>query len=469
MTKTQNLDCERIENYDWNVRGDESVKNIINEITENGTASQEDPFYVFNIGDIFRKHQIWIKQMPRVIPHYAVKCNDNDVVLATLVALGTSFDCASKAEIKKVLSLGVNPERIIFANPEKPKQHILYAASVGVNIMTFDGDIELHKIKLTFPDAKYGLKKVKFCLFLIDFSCFRLVLRIRCEAEGAQCPLGQKFGCDPVTEAPKLLKVARNLNLNVIGISFHVGSGCRDYPIYFKAIGICKKLFDEANALGFNMTLLDIGGGFPGDNDKTIDGVATAVNEALETFFPDKNVRVIAEPGRYYVASAFTLVTNIESKKIIYDATTNDVSHVMYYINDGVYGSFNCLLYDHQFIKPILLHKPDEENKIESTIWGPTCDALDKLIDIPMPDVDIGEFIIFENMGAYTIPVASPFNGFPLPKVYCFIKREDWQNMRSLISIDADDLIKDFLNKTVEHAVCESFYQHSRFFNSTIT
>jgi ornithine decarboxylase len=240
-----------------------------------------------------------------------------------------------------------------------------------------------------------------------------------------------------------------------MGISFHVGSGCRDYPIYYKAIGLCRSLFDEAEALGFNMTMLDIGGGFPGDSDKTIDDVAIVVNQGLETYFADKNVRVIAEPGRFYVASAFTLVTNIQSKKNIYDATSDEVNHVMYYINDGVYGSFNCLLYDHQHVKPLFLSQPSEDKKkFASTIWGPTCDALDQLVtDIPLPDSEIGDFLIFENMGAYTIPVASPFNGFPLPKVFCFISRDVWMMIRSLIPLEADDFIEDFLNKTIEATV----------------
>lgn len=283
-----------------------------------------------------------------------------------------------------------------------------------------------------------------FLNFCFLFSSFSLVLRIRCEAENAQCPLGKKFGCDPITEAPKLLKIARSMNLNVMGISFHVGSGCRDYPIYFKAIGICKDLFDYAAILGFTMTLLDIGGGFPGDNNKTIDEVSLFVNQGLETYFPDKNVRVIAEPGRYYVASAFTLVTNVHSKKNIYNAESGAVDHTMYYINDGVYGSFNCLLYDHQIVSPILLQKHDEnEEKINSTIWGPTCDALDQiLVDYPMPkSVQIGDFMIFENMGAYTIPVASPFNGFPLPKVHCFITKDIWEMVRSLIPLDEEYFI----------------------------
>lgn len=136
------------------IDGETNVTNIINDITAYGTANQDEPFYIFNIGDIVKKHQIWIEKMPRVVPHYAVKCNDNEVVLATLVALGTSFDCASKAEINKILSLGVHPERIIFANPTKPKAHVRHAAAVGVKTMTFDCDIELQKIKAISPDAK---------------------------------------------------------------------------------------------------------------------------------------------------------------------------------------------------------------------------------------------------------------------------------------------------------------------------
>lgn len=136
------------------IDGEADIMKIINDITCDGSTNQDEPFYIFNIGDIVKKHQMWIEKMPRVIPHYAVKCNDNDVVLAALVALGTSFDCASKAEINKILSMGVAPDKIIFANPTKPKSHIRFAAMTGVKTMTFDCDIELQKIKALCPDAK---------------------------------------------------------------------------------------------------------------------------------------------------------------------------------------------------------------------------------------------------------------------------------------------------------------------------
>jgi ornithine decarboxylase len=131
-----------------------NIEKMINKLTSNGSENQEDPFYIFNIDDIIAKYRHWIMRMPRVNPYYAVKCNDNPVVLSVLRKLGTSFDCASKGEIDKVLNLGANANDIIFANPAKSKAAIVYAKLVGVKMMTFDCELELHKINALYPDAE---------------------------------------------------------------------------------------------------------------------------------------------------------------------------------------------------------------------------------------------------------------------------------------------------------------------------
>lgn len=167
-----------------------------------------------------------------------------------------------------------------------------------------------------------------------------------------------KFGCDHLTEAPKLLHTAKELGLNVIGVSFHVGSGCSNPPIFRLAISYARQVFDYATTLGYDFNLLDIGGGFPGLRGTSIDKIAEVVNAALDDFFPDPSVHVIAEPGRYYVASAYTLACNIHSVRRVETkdpVTGNLVARNMYYINDGVYGSFNCMLYDHQQVTPLPL------------------------------------------------------------------------------------------------------------------
>lgn len=89
-------------------------------------------------------------------PFIAVKCNDSSVVIQTLAAFGTGFDCASKGEIAKVQSFGVPAESIIFANPTKPISHLKYAAENNVDLMTVDSDFELYKIQQHYPNARWA-------------------------------------------------------------------------------------------------------------------------------------------------------------------------------------------------------------------------------------------------------------------------------------------------------------------------
>lgn len=403
------------------LESDADVWSVIRDISTN--TNQEEAFYVCNLSEIVEKHKIWQTLLPRIEPHYAVKCNDNITVLEVLATLGTSFDCASKAEISKVLSLGVSTNQIIFANPAKPASHIRYAASVGVSTMTFDNESELYKIQNLYPNSK-------------------LVIRIRCDAVDAQCPLGMKFGCDPIMEAPQLLRVAKSLNLNVIGVSFHVGSGCREPEVFRRAISASRDIFDYAETIGYDFSLVDIGGGYPGVRGSSIDQIADIVNDAVENFFPDPSIRIIAEPGRFYVSSAYTLACSIHSiRKIIQEDKQGNISrnHRMYYINDGVYGSFNCILYDHQIVKPLPLYEYPGTKKYSSSIWGPTCDGLDQVVeDIILPEMEVGDWLVFEDMGAYTLPVASPFNGFPVPQVHFVVTENVWDLLKDIFTPTED-------------------------------
>lgn len=400
------------------------------------SGMKEDAFYVLNVGDIVRKHEEWKMLLPRVDPYYAVKCNDSQMVLEVLAALGTGFDCASKGEINKVLSLGVDPSRIIYANPAKPISHIRYASQYSIDTMTFDNEIELQKVKQFHPNAQ-------------------LVIRIRCDAEVAQCNLGMKFGCDALSEAPRLLRLARSLDLAVVGVSFHVGSGCGEAPVFGRAILAARQLFDLGNSLGFGMRILDLGGGYPGCDGLAMDRIAKVINVALDEYFPvggEEDVSIIAEPGRYYVASAFTLATLIHSKRDVFAPDSVVPSHTMYYINDGVYGSFNCIIYDHAVCTPIpfnIIDNEDEEYRyretlIPSSVWGPTCDGLDKVNDdILLPEMPVGSWLIYRNMGAYTLPVASTFNGYPIPKVHAVIEEHIWLMLKDRLPLTVDHFIRE--------------------------
>jgi len=383
---------------------EQTPMNVLKEIADQPT--QEDPFYILDAGDIVQKIKYWRLVMPRVKPFYAVKCNDDLTVLELLAALGTGFDCASKAEMQRVLSLGVEPSRIIYAHPCKPNSHLKAAAKNNIDLMTFDNETELYKVKAVFPQA-------------------RLVLRIRCDAEEAQCPLGIKFGVYP-EDAGALLATAQALGLNVVGVSFHVGSGCKDPPVFQRAIADARQVFNLALEYGFSPYLLDIGGGFPGEEGSSLDELASYINSGLEQHFPEGcGVEIMAEPGRYVVASAFTLATNVVAKREVKD--NNELVSTMYYINDGVYSSFNCILYDHQKVDPIALKSNNNLEEYDCSIWGPTCDGLDQVMtDARLPVMNIGDWIVWKNMGAYTLSAAGSFNGFPKAQVHVVVPHHTW-------------------------------------------
>ncbi|XP_049417529.1 ornithine decarboxylase-like isoform X3 [Epinephelus fuscoguttatus] len=394
---------------------------IEDKIKELGSVESEEPFCVANLDSVFKKHLRWLTELPRVKPFYAVKCNNTAAVLRMMSALDTGFDCASKGEIQLALSLGVTPDKIIYAHTTKPLSHIKYACAHGVDMMTFDSEDELLKISLCHAKAK-------------------LVLRIAVDDSKSLLRLNSKFGARLVSVG-KLLERARELGLEVIGVSFHVGSGCTGSLAFKQAIADARRVFDIANLLGFQMTLLDIGGGFSGRDDFQVkfEEFSEVINGALDEFFPpDSGVQIIAEPGRYYVESAFTLAANVIAKRVILDDTderseaeeNSPDRMMMYYINDGVYGSLNCLINDaaHTKVEPYLQRAVESsEQRYCSVIWGPTCDSIDKVTDSCwIPELHVGDWFLIDNMGAYSVALSSDFNGFEKAHIYPVMTAETW-------------------------------------------
>jgi ornithine decarboxylase len=378
---------------------EEGCNNTIDVISKFIENNEDDSaFYIVNIKKIVEQYEKWVDLLPRVKPFYALKCNPNPVITKLLNTFNIGFDCASKNEISQVISHDADPSRIIFANPCKASGQIKFARSEDVDLMTFDDVHELYKIKLYHPHAK-------------------LVLRITVDDSKSVCKFNCKFGASS-TEIKHILKIAKSLDLNVMGVSFHVGSNCSDAKTYYTALEDVKKVFEMAVEEGFTMTLVDIGGGFPGydkDGAVTFEDITKEINRGLDEFFPSEDIEIIAEPGRYFVCSSHTLVTNIIGKKKIGDK-------FIYYLNDGIYGSFNCVYFDHA--KPLIMPYNERDGKLyESTVFGPTCDSIDIISEnCQLPDLAIGEWVYVENFGAYTIAAASTFNGFQQTRcVYCFV------------------------------------------------
>jgi len=205
----------------------------------------ENSFYVVDIGIVVSQVYQWRKYFPRVEPFMAVKCNPDPVIIKTLAILGCNFDCASSNEIRLVHKCCEDLPRkpdIIFANPCKPRSHIVEAVCKGIKMMTFDNTAEIEKC------ASIS-KKIE------------LVLRIITDDRGSQCRLSSKFGAPPIKWRP-LLASAKKHGMQVVGVSFHVGSGCRDASRYEAALKDSKTIFDMAEKdFGMKMRILDIGGG----------------------------------------------------------------------------------------------------------------------------------------------------------------------------------------------------------------
>ncbi len=204
--------------------GHDAIRKVVQRIVDKDSTSGE-PFFVIDLGSVYRKHKQWLRMLPRVQPFYAMKCCNEPKILEGLAALGTGFDCASRAEIEHALRLGVDPSRIIFAHPAKSVSHIRYAREVGVDLMTFDNEIELLKIKEHYPSA-------------------RMVLRILADDPHAACQLGVKFGAAP-SDTLSILQAAKALGIDVVGVSFHVGSGCSNAEAFHDAVASARRVFNE--------------------------------------------------------------------------------------------------------------------------------------------------------------------------------------------------------------------------------
>jgi ornithine decarboxylase len=393
------IDNALLQKYEVKLYGsDRDTYDIINDFLEDNQS--ERAFYIIDLGQITSSYSTWIKLLPDVKPYYAVKCNPNPVLLDVLASLGANFDCASENEMKTIIEITKDPSRIIFANPCKMSSQIRYARANDVDLMTFDCEEELYKIKLYHPYAK-------------------LILRLAVDDSKSKCQFNKKFGCK-LEQVDELLKIAKTLKIEVVGFSFHVGSGCTSASNFYDAIKTCREATDIANEMNISISMIDIGGGFPGlDRNIKFEDIATSINDGIRDFFgkelENDSIKFISEPGRYFAEKTHTLVLNVIGKKKVTTKkleTDEEDTVIVYYLNDGIYGSFNCIYFDHS--NPVILPFNERDGKLhKSRLFGPTCDSVDLISEnVMLPELAIGEWVYVENFGAYTVAASSSFNGF---------------------------------------------------------
>jgi ornithine decarboxylase len=350
--------------------------------------------------DIIRKNYAGFKKhLPKVQCYFAVKANPAPEIVRTLYRAGASFDVASLPEFMLVYdNIRRLPaktqqdfiwDKIIYANPTKPKETLL-ALDRYKPLVTFDNLNELKKIRQFAPHAG-------------------LVLRLRVANTGSQCELSSKFGCD-TGEAADLIAAAFGMGLVVEGLSFHVGSQCTNFQNFVQALNTAAAVMRESKSRGHEIKILDIGGGFPAPYNKHVKpfrDLARVINAEIDRLFaPD--IQILAEPGRFLVATAATSVARIIGKAV------RD-GKPCYYIDDSVYHTFSGIIFDHcqYHLKAFRKGKTDI-----CAVFGQTCDGLDTISQSEeLPDLEIEDLVYSENIGAYSNASATWFNGFPPAKV----------------------------------------------------
>jgi ornithine decarboxylase len=350
------------------------------------------PFLILDTAIVRGKVRRFRAAMPRVRPHYAVKANPDRRVLKVLIEEGAGFEIASVAELDILLSMGVSAAEVFYSNPVKSRDSIAYAAAKGVEWFVVDSADELRRVYEVKRDAKQ-------------------YLRIATPNIGSDWPLSGKFGAG-ASDAREIVAAAAKMGADLAGVTFHVGSQCRNPENWRVALEKARALFDVMLKAGLRPRLLNIGGGYPVRHVKpipSIEVIGAVVNEGLKAF--PEEVQVIAEPGRYLVSDAGYFVCRVLG------TATRAGKRWMHWdagLFGGVIESSEGLKYRIRTDRA----GPD----VPWTVGGPTCDSVDIVMrEEPLPsDLQEGDFIYIRNAGTYTTAYASQFNGFPLPEVRVF-------------------------------------------------
>lgn len=361
-------------------------------------------FYIASMNTLKNKIQQWRAELPMIDPFYAVKCNPDKEMIKTMINNKFGFDCASKKEIDTILGLGGTVNKIIYAHPVKRVEDLIYASQKGIKYTTFDSLSELHKLHENAPRMK-------------------CIIRLKVDNPTARVQLGLKYGAEK-DEYQFLIDEAKNLNIDIVGTSFHVGSFSKDPQVFSTAIDYSREVFDYARKKGFLPYLLDVGGGF---TKETFKDCARVLRESIDDKFgaeKDK-MSIVAEPGRFFAEEVFEFFVPVigqRKRKEKYE----------YWVNDGLYGSFNCIIYDGQeptyevFRNPLLpkyddAGSPKSPEYHDSVLWANTCDSADCLSkSIELPYLRNGDFLRVKNFGAYTIAGSCDFNGINMTKPTVF-------------------------------------------------
>ena len=347
------------------------------------------PVLILDSQKIIDNYEILKESLPGVEMYYAIKCNSEPEVLNILNKEGCNFDVASINEIKICKNNNIDVDKLLYTHPIKSENDIKLMRDYGIDTFVIDNIYEIEKI----PSGCKTLIRAK----AFDYKC------------GSN--LSKKFGCD-LEDIEDLAQICREKNLDVVGVCFHVGSQASSNQAYVDMLISLRGIYTSLEEKGFNLRILDIGGGFPSFWESSVDmyEFCSPIREHLSLF---NDYIIIAEPGRYLVNNAFTLLYSVVGKNI------RD-SKIWYYVDEGVYGSFSAIIYDKVNFSVNFLNRGN--NMLEQCVLaGPTCDCVDIISEeILLPsDLNVGDLLITGYIGAYSAVCSTSFNGIGKTKIIC--------------------------------------------------
>ncbi|KAM0801930.1 pyridoxal-dependent decarboxylase [Usnea florida] len=378
---------------------EKSLRGCVESIEQKHGDGDEISFEVIDLGEIYRQHLRWKANLPRIQPYYAVKCNRDSVVCQFLASLGVGFNCSSKQDVQRLLALKHSPARITYTHPYKTKAFLKYAAQHDVKRLAVESTEELLLVQEHHPKAELFLRLATF----------------QSLSGGTH---QSEFGLHPAKSLDFLMAAKASL-LDVVGVAFHVEADGSNPAIFQKAmlqaVEDSRAVFQQATELGFAMNQLDVGGGFRGQN---FEEIALTLNKALDEHFLT-GCEILAEPGRFYVSSAITKACKVIGKRYV-PTPSGEPCHMLY-LNDSIYDNFSNIIHDTKTLTPHILEGTSGRSKISTnpgniphkyTVCGATTNVGDRMCDdcyLPRA-LDIGDWLYFPNMGAYSRSTSSHLN-----------------------------------------------------------
>ena len=354
------------------------------------------PYLVTDLDTVAQRHAAFSRALPGVQSFYAMKCNPSPEILQVLAGRGAGFEVASLGEMRALQRLGIAPADVLYSNPVKPPAHIAEAYRAGMWRFSFDSPNELSKIAVHAPGSA-------------------VYIRLRVDDKASVFPLSRKFGAEP-EDAFGLMMLARSLGLRPYGITFHVGSQCGNPVAWRQAIADSARLMNELRTEHIEITMLDIGGGFPARyvaGVPSIESIGAMVMPALDELLPYRPRLLAAEPGRHLVAEASVMAAGIIGRE-------RRGQENWLFADVGAYnGMMETLQTANGWDYPLWTSLPDHAGlpQLQYTVTGPTCDSSDTMfVGVTLPaTLDVGDTLYIGSAGAYTLSYASAFNGFDLP------------------------------------------------------